>query len=122
MIILYFTTKQREWKITEIIFFWFAAFFIINIINMITLAYCILGNWEDFQAIPLMGAFQFLVVAIAINFMKQNMRRNALNQFTLWTTVFFFTLSSMVFLALSLFRGWENWQQMPLVGTGFGQY
>ncbi len=119
MTILYFTTKHKEWKLTEIILFWFAALFIVNIINMTTLAYCILGNWEDFQAMPIMGTFQLLIVALAVHFMMQYMRRRALNQFTLWTTVFFFiTLSSMVFLALSLFEGWDDWQQMPIVGIG----
>lgn len=86
---------------------------------MTTLAYCILGNWEDFQAMPIMGTLQLLMVVLAVNFMMQNMKRNALNLFTLWTSVlFFWTLSSMVFLALSLFGGWDDWQQMPIVGIG----
>ena len=42
MTTLYLTTKNRSWKITEIILFWFANLFVIVIINMTTLAYCIL--------------------------------------------------------------------------------
>lgn len=118
--VLYLTTKNRDWKITEIIVFWFAIFFFLTIINMATLAKCILGTWEDFQAMPIMGTFQLLLLAIAFHLQFSVIRKKALNIFTLWTTVLFlFTLSSMVFLALSIFGRWESdFQQYPIIGIG----
>lgn len=120
MTVLYLTTKNRDWKITEIVVFWFASLFILTIINMATLATCILGTWEDFQAMPIMGTFQFLLIAVAAHLQGSFIRKKALNIFALWTTVFFLiTLSSMVFLALSLFGGWDSgFQQYPIIGIG----
>jgi hypothetical protein len=120
MTVLYFTTRTRDWKITEIILFWFAALFILITINMATLASLILGAWEDFQAMPIMGTFQLLLTAIAVHFHVVHMRKTPLNIFTLWTTVLFaWVLTSMVFLALSLFGGFDTgFQQYPLIGFG----
>jgi hypothetical protein len=119
MTVLYFASNKRTWKITEIILFFFANLFVFMILNMITLAYCILGSWERFQAMPIMGTFQLLVIAFASHFMVQHMKRTPLNVIVLWTTVVFvFITSTMIFLALSIFSGWENWQILPIIGTG----
>lgn len=120
MTVLYFTTKNRNWKLSEVVVFWFASLLVVIIINMATLAQCILGTWEDFQAMPIMGIFQLLIIAIAYHLQESYIRKRALNVFTLWTSVLFLiTLSSMVFLALSLFSGWDTgFQQYPIIGIG----
>ncbi len=86
---------------------------------MATLAYCILGGWESFQAMPIMGTFQLLLIVIALHFMVQYMNRKPLNVITLWTTVvFLFITSTMIFLGLSIFEMWEDWQVYPIIGFG----
>lgn len=120
MTVLYLTAQSRAWRITEIIVFWFASLFILTIINMATLAKYILGAWEDFQGMPIMGTLQLLLIAIALHLQESKIRKKALNIFTLWTTVLFLiTLSTMVFLALWIFGGWDSdFQQYPIIGIG----
>ena len=120
MTVLYFATKNRAWKITEVLIFWLASLFVLTIINMATLAQCILDSWEDYQAMPIMGTFQLLLMAIAVHLQVSYIKKEALNSFILWTTLLFLlTASTQIFLALSLFHGWyARFQQYPIIGVG----
>ena len=117
----YFIFRNKALKPSIVIIIWLVLLFLATTVSMIALAYSTLGIWEDFQAMPLMGTFQFVLWAVGIHFSLQNRSRKPLYLLALWTLVLFLTtLTTMLALGFGLFQysGWEDWQIYPIIGTG----
>ncbi|MHA1201849.1 MAG: hypothetical protein ACTSQ4_04940 [Candidatus Heimdallarchaeaceae archaeon] len=57
----YFIFRKRVLQPTMIVTIWFFFLFLATTISMIAFAYTTLGQWEDFQSMPLLGTFLFVL-------------------------------------------------------------
>ena len=117
--VFYFVARNKLIPSTVIVMIWFFFLFLVTAVNMLTLAYLVFGEWEDFQAMPIMGTFHLILVAGGIHFSLEKKLRKATFVLLAWTIVLFLiTTSTMVSLACAFFNGWETWQTYPVLGIG----
>ena len=115
----YFIFRKKEIQPTAIVIIWFFFLFIATTVCMVAFAYHDLGQWEDFQTMPLLGTFLLILWAAGVHFSLKNVERKSLYIFTLWTVEFFLTvLFTMIALAYGPLRMWEDWQPYPIMGIG----
>ena len=119
MAVFYSAARKKPIQPTMILFVWTVFLFLATTINMFSLAHYVLGGWEDFQVMPIMGTFQLILIAAGIHLSLKKELRSALFVLLTWTIVLFLlTTSTMFALACPLFGMWEDWQAYPILGTG----
>ncbi|MCK4844543.1 MAG: hypothetical protein KAS95_02610 [Candidatus Heimdallarchaeota archaeon] len=115
----YLIFRKKNIQATLVIIIWFFFLFLATSISMIALAYTSLGQWEDFQSMPLLGTFLLVLWAVGVHFTLKDRQRKPLYILTLWTAVLFLTIAfTMIALGLGLFGSWEEWQYYPIIGFG----
>ncbi len=117
--VFYFVARNLPIQPTVTVVIWSLFLFIVTTINMLTLAHLVLGGWEDFLAMPIMGTFQVGLITGGIHFSVKEELRGAVHALLIWTVVLFLlTVTAMIALAFAFFDGWEAWQTYPVLGTG----
>ncbi len=100
----YLIFRNRNLQPTMIVTIWFFFLFLATTISMIALAYASLGQWENFQSMPLLGTFLMVLWAVGVHFTLKDRQRKPLFILTLWTAVLFliiaFTMFALGFAAL----------------------
>ncbi|MCG3220729.1 MAG: hypothetical protein H7641_05055 [Candidatus Heimdallarchaeota archaeon] len=115
----YLIFRKKKIQPTIIVIIWFFFLFLATAISMIAFAYTNLGQWEDFQSMPLMGTFFLVLWAAGIHFSLMDKQRKPLYILTLWTVILFLTIViTMIALGFGLFGNWEEWQYYPIIGFG----
>lgn len=115
----YFIFRKRNIRPTICVIIWFFFLFIATTISMLAFAYTNLGQWEDFQSMPLLGTFLLVLWAIGVHFSLKDRQRKPLYILTLWAVVLFLTIAfTMIALGFGLFSSWDEWQYYPIIGFG----
>ncbi len=116
----YLIFRKKDLQSTMIVTIWFFFLVLATTISMIAFAYTSLGQWEDFQSMPLLGTFLLVLWALGAHFTLKDRQRKPLYILTLWTVVLFLTIAfTMIALGFGLFGSWEEWQYYPIIGFGF---
>ncbi len=58
----YFIFRKRDLQPTMIVTIWFFFLLLATTISLIVFAYTSLGQWEDFQSMPLLGTFLLVLM------------------------------------------------------------
>ncbi|MHA1419067.1 MAG: hypothetical protein ACTSVO_01690 [Candidatus Heimdallarchaeaceae archaeon] len=115
----YLILRKRDLQPTIIVTIWFFFLFLATNISMIAFAYTSLGQWEDFQSMPLLGTFLLVLWAVGVHFTLHARQRKPPYILTLWTVVLFLTIAfTMIALGFGLFGNWEEWLYYPILGFG----
>ncbi|MBA7515869.1 hypothetical protein ES705_07914 [subsurface metagenome] len=115
----YLIFRSNNIQPSIIVIIWFFFLFLATSISMIAFAYTSLGQWEDFQSMPLMGTFLLVLWAAGVHFTLKDRQRKPLYILTLWAVVLFLTITiTMISLGFGLFGSWEEWQYYPIIGFG----
>ncbi len=79
----YFIFRKRNIRPTISVIIWFFFLFLATTISMIAFAYTSLGQWEDFQSMPLLGTFLLVLWSVGVHFTLQDRQRKPLYILTL---------------------------------------
>lgn len=105
----YLIFRKKNLQPTIIVIICFFFLFLTTTISMIAFAYTNLGQWEDFQSMPLMGTFLLVLWAAGVHFTIKDRQQKPLYILTLWTVVLFLTIAiTMIALGFGLFGSWEE--------------
>jgi len=110
--VFYFAARNKPIQSTVIVMIWSLFLFLVTTINMLTLAYLVLGGWEDFQAMPVMGTFQLILVTL------KSLSVSLLDALLCWAWSMCIGISvSKVGVFFVLLNRERLWPFYPIVGT-----
>jgi hypothetical protein len=84
--------KAIQWTVHVVVYVFFL--FLATTANMLTLARFVFGSWKNFQFMPLMGAFELILIVLGIHFSLKEKSRGSLFIFLVWTFVLFLLTTS----------------------------
>jgi hypothetical protein len=98
---------------------WLLFLFLATVVNMLTLARFIFGEWKDFQAIPVVVAFELLLIALGVHFSLKEKARGPMFVLLTWTVVLFLVVvTGMGALGMALQPGFWTVGLMAELGLG----
>jgi hypothetical protein len=81
---------------------WAFILLVVTTANMLSLAHFVFGEWRSFQYMPIMGAFQLILVALGVHISLKEKSRGALYLFLTWTIVLsLLTASTFAFMTIA---------------------
>ena len=83
----YFFARNKSIQPTVHCVVWSFILFLVTTTNMLTLARFIFGGWKGFQLMPIMGAFQLILIALGVHISLKEKSRGVLFIFLTWTVV-----------------------------------
>ncbi|HSB89213.1 MAG TPA: hypothetical protein VLD63_04200 [Anaerolineales bacterium] len=98
---------------------WLLFLCLATVVNMLTLARFIFGEWKDFQAIPVVVAFELVLIALGVHFSFMEKSRGPMFLLLTWTAVLFLVVvTSMGALGTALQPGFWTIGLMAELGVG----
>ncbi len=115
----YFGARNKTIQPTVHAVIWSLFLFLVTTANMLTLARFIFGGWKGFQTMPLMGAFQLILIALGVHFSLKEKSRGALFIFMIWTIVLSLLVAS-IFASMTIAFHSNFGDVYFVVGLGVG--
>lgn len=93
--------------------------FLVTAVNMLTLARFVFGEWKDFQVLPVVVAFELVLIALGVHFSLKQKSRGPMSLLLTWTVVLFLVVvTSMPTLGIALQPGFWTIGFMAELGLG----
>jgi hypothetical protein len=98
---------------------WLLILFLATTVNMLTLARFIFGAWKSFQVVPVVIAFELVLIALGVHFSLKQESRDFMSKLMTWTIVMFLVVvTSMPALGIGFQPGYWTIGFMAELGLG----
>jgi hypothetical protein len=98
---------------------WSLFAFLATTVNMLTLARFVFGEWKRFQVLPVVIAFELVLIALGVHLSLKQKSRGFMSLLLTWTVVLFFVVvTSMGTLGIALQPGFWTIGFMAELGLG----
>jgi hypothetical protein len=111
--------RNLAWRPTTHGIAWLLFLFLATTVNMLTLARFVFGSWKDFQVLPVVIAFDLVLIAVGVHFSLKQKSRGFMSLLLTWTVVLFLAVvSSMGTLGIAFQPGFWTIGFMAELGLG----
>jgi len=115
----YFFARNKAIHPTVHAVVWSSFLFLVTTANMLTLAHFVFGEWKDFQAIPVVVAFELIPIAEGVHTSLRKTSRGPMFLLQTWAVVLFLVVvTSMGTLGMALQPGFWTIGFMAELGLG----
>lgn len=101
--VYYLGTKKLAFRASTHAVAWLLFLFLATTVNMLTLARFVFGEWKGFLVLPMVIAFELVLIALGIHFTLKQESRDFMSLLMTWTVVLFLVVVT----------------SMPALGVGF---
>jgi hypothetical protein len=117
--VYYFAVRNRPVRPTVHAVAWSVFSFLVTIANMLTLARFVFGEWKRFQALPVVIAFELVLIALGVHLSLKQKSRGFMSLLLTWTVVLFFgVVTSMGTLGIAFQPGFWTIGFLGELGLG----
>ncbi|HET7012044.1 MAG TPA: hypothetical protein VFI11_14810 [Anaerolineales bacterium] len=115
----YLGARNLALRPTTHVVVWLLFLCLATVVNMLTLARYVFGEWKDFQTIPVVVAFELVLIALGVQFSIKEKSRGLMFLLLTWTVVLFLiVVTSMGTLGMALQPGFWTIGLMAELGLG----